>query len=643
MPERDEKNNSNNCKGKGVSDSPVNQPYYRKTFGLPILREKSPDQLAKEKEESGSREGSLSLADLRRLMAEREALSSEKTPAKTTGLKQKNLVNKMLAFGKFLFERANQRDMPANMEWLQLRVDLDKFSQVNVEILWKAFLAVPPLEQKILSYDYSLGYPKISKRNKPIYSGSELSLAVSKLKVNINCILAYQKGRREGKELREKIISAQAQLFLSHNERWSLCPALTEKPKSQETSSIRIALKTLSCLNHNWLERAATSISDILKLVALAKKCWTSLFFQHANLVLGENASNLIHFSQLAPMFQSCTIHQRQIFESLYGDGLTYKDIKDLRGCSKQSIHDAIFKVTRRLKDISTFWHIVRLNDIEVFSIRILRRKQAPLTLEQQESKRWAQLVMNLNLSNLKEVSHLLKKISLKKVRELVGDSGWRITSADVLLPLCLQTKYQRVDFFTENQARWFFLLFGKIELRLSELALAMSKEQNNAWHSRKSVLNPIRKKIQDWTKKIKSPILFPDSQLQLFSGFDFDLQQTPCDEQYIYLTQSFPPPTANTVPRLNAEVMFSGESLEISSEIQELVKIRFGNGKIDSKKYKPELIRKIKNLSKNEIAALYFLGVKKRSLATVSSQANCTVSVLKDEIIPKIIRTFNN
>ena len=139
--------NGKNCGGAGVSDSPVFRPYYRRIIGLKVYKEKSLEQIEKEENEKRRQEGNWDIATLRQQMVEREVISP-----KPTAPKPKDLAKKMLSLGKFLCERTDPREMPADMEWLQPRVNLDKFSRVNADTLWKAFLGLHPIEQKIRHY-----------------------------------------------------------------------------------------------------------------------------------------------------------------------------------------------------------------------------------------------------------------------------------------------------------------------------------------------------------------------------------------------------------------------------------------------------------------------------------------------------------
>lgn len=189
--------------GTGVNRSPVKQPYYRQTLGLRPLPQKTPEEIAQEKElaEKASRESSLALLELRGKVAAREKRESEEKktkPKDTEGQKQK-LLQKLYKLGNCIMSQ-ECLDYPKQINWENIRPYLGKLDSIEAELLWRAYNKLLPREKFIISYEYSLGMGAQLSSRRPKYSGKELTKAVwsfNQLVTAIYVFMVYEAARQK--------------------------------------------------------------------------------------------------------------------------------------------------------------------------------------------------------------------------------------------------------------------------------------------------------------------------------------------------------------------------------------------------------------------------------------------------------------
>jgi hypothetical protein len=177
----------------GIDRSPVNQPYYRQTWGLPHLKSQTPDEVEREKAKKRPSEGNWSLAVLRQKMAERGSdnqffCSSERS----FPVPKRNRTPRVdyLKTGQKLAAHlgsVDKNDLPEIM-WDELRPVLDQFDEAESDVLLAAICCLDSTSRKIIIFDYGLiEHFEIDFD----YEEDELNQAVAKFKVFIQAILVF--------------------------------------------------------------------------------------------------------------------------------------------------------------------------------------------------------------------------------------------------------------------------------------------------------------------------------------------------------------------------------------------------------------------------------------------------------------------
>ena len=191
MSERDELKDANSPEA-GIDRSPA--WYLGKTVGLPRLREKTPEDLEREKNQSKLYEGSLTLEDLRHEHAKRGVVDPCCRPQNPKAQRKGRRINYFETGRKLadLLKSQDKNKLP-EINWEELGVVIDQFDQVADNILLAALCGLSPSDRKTLIVDYNL----IDHSELEIeYTAADLNQAVARFRILIQSLATYLRAKK---------------------------------------------------------------------------------------------------------------------------------------------------------------------------------------------------------------------------------------------------------------------------------------------------------------------------------------------------------------------------------------------------------------------------------------------------------------